>query len=398
MRQQLRNFVDVRALSSFVQQQQQLVQCARIVAYLRNHSMQAAQQFARVGCQQPIGMPRINVERFVILPETCTAFCQQKQSLGIVMHRQQLLCDRSSLGQSSNLQVRLQQVAQSLGMRVEVGRLLQILYGAFRIVAFQCGFPAQQQNVAVSRVKDQHALQNVFSGGQRAPPAQRLCRRSENLPGFFLFSQPYINLGQLHPHRHVFRVHFEDLLEKPYRLFQVAILHEIFGDLQILSARVVKQPLLRVEFRQFQRYIQARLQLGDLFVHGDALDREALRGIRITHRLKALDSFGGVAHARIKIANGIVDSKIFWVVLEDFVVLSNGVLQLALLDKLFRGAENLLFVEAKTKRHKMRTPAFSRSPPARASSIAERVATLVGRFPDETPPPARPTSQSMIAE
>src|SRR5258708_1253686 len=44
--------------------------------------------------------------------------------------------------------------------------------------------------------------------------------------------------------------------------------------------------------------------------------------------------------------------------LQDFVVLSNGVLQLALLDKLLRGAENFLFVEAKTKRHRVRTPAF----------------------------------------
>ena len=39
--------------------------------------------------------------------------------------------------------------------------------------------------------------------------------------------------------------------------------------------------------------------------------------------------------------------------LEDFVILSNGVLQFALLDKLFRGAERFLFIKAKTKRHKL---------------------------------------------
>jgi hypothetical protein len=40
-------------------------------------------------------------------------------------------------------------------------------------------------------------------------------------------------------------------------------------------------------------------------------------------------------------------------VIADLFVLSNGVLQLALLDKFFGGAENLLLVESKTKRHKI---------------------------------------------
>jgi hypothetical protein len=280
------------------------------------------------------------------------------------------------------------------------GAFSRILDGALRIVAFQRGLSAQQQNVAVARIQHQHALQNVFRGGQRATRAQRFGGGAENLPGFFLFSQPDINLGQLHPHGHVFRVHFEDLLEEPHRLFEVAILHEIFGDLQILRARVVEQPLLGVEFRQFQRCIHARLELGDLLVHGDALDGETLRGIRIAHRLEALDGLGGVAHARVEIADRVVDGQILGIVLEDFVVLSNGVLQLALLDKLFRGAENLLFVEAKTKRHKVRTPAFFPSAPAHCpSSDTERVPNF-SPGDSQTKPrrTTRPKSQSTIAE
>src|SRR5208337_367688 len=122
---------------------------------------------------------------------------------------------------------------------------------------------------------------------------------------------------------------------------------------QVLGAGIVEQPLLGVEFRQFQRCIHARLELGDLLVHGDALDREALRGIGIANYLEALDGLGGVPESSVKVANGVVDGKVLAIVLQDLVILSDGVLQLALLDKLFRGAENFLFVKGKTKRHRI---------------------------------------------
>ena len=125
-------------------------------------------------------------------------------------------------------------------MRVEVGSLLQVPDGALRIVALEGGLPAQQQNVAVAGIEHQHPLQNVFGGGERSTPAQRFSGRAENFPRLFLFSQPDINLGKLDPHGHIFRVHFEDLLEKAHGLVEVAILHEVFGDLQILGAGVIE--------------------------------------------------------------------------------------------------------------------------------------------------------------
>src|SRR5258708_12547073 len=113
-----------------------------------------------------------------------------------------------------------------------------------------------------------------------------------------------------------------------------------------------------------------RLGLRDLLVHGDALDREAVLSIGIAHRLEELDGLGEVAKTRVKVADGVVDGKILGIVLEDLLVLSNGVLQLALLDKLFRGAENLLFVKAKTKRHKVcgLQPFPPRPPPVYATA------------------------------
>ena len=91
-------------------------------------------------------------------------------------------------------------------------------------------------------------------------------------------------------------------------------------------ARVVKQSLLRIEFGQLQRSIHARRELGDLFVHRDALDRETLRGIGIAHRLKALDGLLAVTQTRVQIANRVGDGEVFVVMLADFFILSNGIL------------------------------------------------------------------------
>jgi hypothetical protein len=101
--------------------------------------------------------------------------------------------------------------------------------------------------------------------------------------------------------------------------------------------------LLRVEFGQLQRSIDARLQLGNLLVHRDALDRETLRGISIAHNLETLDSVRGVSQAGVEIANRVRNREVLVVVFADLFVLSNGVLQLALLDKFLRGAEDFLF-------------------------------------------------------
>src|SRR5208282_1148002 len=110
--------------------------------------------------------PGVNVECLTILTEAAATLRQQKNPLGVVVHCQQLLGDRGSLAQGSDLQVRLQQVAQAFGMRIEVGSLLQVLDGVLGIVALEGGLAPQQQNVTVARVEHQHPLQNVFGGGQ----------------------------------------------------------------------------------------------------------------------------------------------------------------------------------------------------------------------------------------
>jgi hypothetical protein len=119
-----------------------------------------------------------------------------------------------------------------------------------------------------------------------------------------------------------------------------------------LGAGIVEEALLRVQLRELQNAFQRGLELRDLLVHRDALDREALRSVRVAHILEAFSGLVGLADARVKVADRIQDRQVLGVGLEDLFVFRDRVLQLALLDVLLRSAENLLFIESETKRHK----------------------------------------------
>src|SRR5208283_1020038 len=94
-----------------------------------------------------------------------------------------------------------------------------------------------------------------------------------------------------------------------------------------------------------------------------------------------LDGIRVVAQAGIEIANRVRDRKILVIVLADLLVFSNGILQLALLDELLRGAKNLLLVEPKTERHRIEpTPEIAKV----RSLIAElrsQIAEVTGSSP-----------------
>src|SRR5208283_3175015 len=157
---------------------------------------------------------------------------------------------------------------------------------------------------------------------------------------------------QPHPHRGIFWIHLQDLLEDADGIIQFARLQKLFGDLQVLGAGIIEEPLLAVKFGQLQHALQRRLELADLFVHGDRLDREALVGIGIAYSLEAFGGFVGFAEAGVEVPHGIGDREIFRIGLDNFFVLSDGVLHLALLDILLRSAEYFLFVEPETESHK----------------------------------------------
>ena len=175
----------------------------------------------------------------------------------------------------------------------------------------------------------------------------------EKLPGFRLLVEPDINLGQPGAHGDVFRIHLQRLLENPYRLFQFAGAQKFFRDLQVLRAGIIEKSLLGIELGQSKHALQGGLQLGELLVHGDGFDGEALGRIGIANALEGFHGLVALAETGVEVADGIGDGEFLGVGFENFFVLSNGVLQLALLDELLRSTESLLFVEAKTERHKI---------------------------------------------
>ena len=77
-----------------------------------------------------------------------------------------------------------------------------------------------------------------------------------------------------------------------------------------------------------------------------------MRGIGIANTLKTFHGFFTIAKTRVQIPHGIHHREILGIGLQNLFVLSDRVWQLALLDKLLRSTENLLFIEAKTKPHK----------------------------------------------
>ena len=207
--------------------------------------------------------------------------------------------------------------------------------------------------MTVAGIQRQHAVQDFFRGPELAACPQAVGGGGEKLPGLRLLVEPDINLGQAGTHGDVFRIHLQGLLENPYCLFQFAGAQKFFRYLQVLRPGIVKKSLLGIELGQSKHALQGGFQLGELLVHGDGFDGEALRGVGIAHTLEGLDSFVALAETGVEVSNGVGDGEFLGVSFENFFVLSNGILQLALLDELLRSAESFLFVEAKTERHKI---------------------------------------------
>ena len=106
--------------------------------------------------------------------------------------------------------------------------------------------------------------------------------------------------------------------------------------------------MLGVEFRKPQHAFHGSFQLAELLVHGDGFNGEALRGIGIANTLEALRGLVALSQARVKVTDGIQNGEVFRIMLQDFFVLGDGILQLTLLNELLRSAENFLFIETET--------------------------------------------------
>ncbi len=134
----------------------------------------------------------------------------------------------------------------------------------------------------------------ISSAGPSWPrAAQAVGGGGEKLPGFRLLVQPDVDFGQPGAHGDVFRIHFQRLLENPYCLFQFAGAQKFFRHLQVLRPGIIEQALLGIKLGQAKHALQGGFQLGELLVHGDGFDGEALRGIGIANALEGFDRLVG---------------------------------------------------------------------------------------------------------
>src|SRR5579862_6485589 len=308
--------------------------------------VEALQDLVGVFGQQPFGMLVDNLQGTLILPRLHQGIGKSRDGREIVVDRQQFVGDRSSFRELTCQQIGFQKIAQTIRIGINVGDLLQCSDGTRAIAGFKHVLSLHQQGISVARIERQHALQDFFGAAERSLGPHALGGGGENLPGFRLLAETHINFRQLDPHLAVFWIHFQNLLEDSDRIVEFAGFEEFFRDLQVLRAGVVEQALLGVEFGQLQQALERRLELADLLVHRDGLDRETLAGIGIAHSFETLRGLVALAVAGVEVTNGVVDRQVFGVVLENLLVLGDGILKLALLDVLLRTGENLLLIEA----------------------------------------------------
>ena len=90
------------------------------------------------------------------------------------MDAQQLAGQRSRIRQPAHGQVSLQQIAQAVGIGIEIGNPLQRPDRGFGVARLEQIASLHQQGVTVARVERKHALQDFVGAGQRSLCAQAL--------------------------------------------------------------------------------------------------------------------------------------------------------------------------------------------------------------------------------
>ena len=96
---------------------------------------------------------------------------------------------------------------------------------------------------------------------------------------------------------------------------------------------------------------------------------EALGSVGVANALEGFHGLVALAETGVEVSDGVGDSEFLGVSLEYFFVLADGILQLTLLDELLRSAESFLFVEAKSKCHKLADSSSGFFPPPENISV-----------------------------
>ena len=252
MSQQFGHFRGVCVLSRLVEQCQQLLEGSGVIPHMADDAVQMVEDFFRIFRQQSLGIVVVDLQRAFELPGLHQSIREIGNRREVVVHREQLAGDGSGIGESSRLQVRLEQIAQAFGIRVQVRDLGQRSNGALGVSRFQQVLPLHQQGGGVDGVEREHAGKDFVGSRERAFRSHGLGRRRKNFPRFGFLSHADVKFRQLDPHGRIFRIHFQDLLEDAHRILKLTRLCKFVRHLQILGAGVIEKALLRVKFRQLQ--------------------------------------------------------------------------------------------------------------------------------------------------
>ena len=146
-----------------------------------------------------------------------------------------------------------------------------------------------------------------------------------------------VEVGQLAADLEVARVDVRHLLEDIAGLAHLAALDVLVDDVLVLALGLHHEALLAVELGQVQVGIErGRIELVDLLPDGDGLEVEAVLGVEVRHLGVLLGRLAELVELGVEVADLVDDVPVARVVLDELLVETDGLLDLARLLELVR--------------------------------------------------------------
>ena len=185
--------------------------------------------------------------------------------------------------------------------------------------------------------------------GQRTTRVERIGAAEEHVAGFITIADALVEIGQLVLHGRILGIEFEHALEDASGIVQLVAAHVLVGDDEVLLASVGVEALLGIEFGEaLDAVVGAGIELGELLVHGDGFDREAIGRITVADFLEILGCLIDKTNTGVEVTDGVEHRQVLGVRLDDLLVLGDRVLQLALLHVTLGVRQYLVLIKTKT--------------------------------------------------
>ena len=162
VRQQLDHFRKMGGLSGFLEQFEKFLERSGIVANVTDDGVQILKNLVGIFGKQAVGVLVVNLKRVLVLTGLHEGVSEDCDGGQVVVNRKKFIGERSGIGQAAILEISLEQIAQAIGIGIEVGNFLQRFDSSFRIAGLEQIASLHEKRIAVTRIKGEHALQNFF--------------------------------------------------------------------------------------------------------------------------------------------------------------------------------------------------------------------------------------------